>query len=122
MLLLGSVGTGVRKARHGEASVGHQQAPAPHLAKGAANWEEFGFNSLAVEAAEWHGKVLTLVLSASDLAAARPGQVPQDVGTKPSQVVIVQSRSGVGTNAAELVDCGAPMHESGGRGIGGLSL
>jgi hypothetical protein len=84
--------------------------------------EEFGFNSLAVEAAEWHGKVLTLVLSASDLAAARPGQVPQDVGTKPSQVVIVQSRSGVGTNAAELVDCGAPMHESGGRGIGGLSL
>ena len=43
------------------------------LANGYADWQEFGFNSLAVEAAEWRGKTLMLVLCASDPAAAQPG-------------------------------------------------
>jgi hypothetical protein len=47
--------------------------PARHLANGFADWQQFGFRSLAVEAAAWHGEVLMLVLSASDPAAARRG-------------------------------------------------
>jgi hypothetical protein len=45
----------------------------PHLANGYADWEKFGFNNLAVEAAERRGEVLVLTLSASDPAAARLG-------------------------------------------------
>jgi hypothetical protein len=44
-----------------------------HLANGYAEWQQFGFGSLAVEAAAMGGNVLTLVLSASDAAAAREG-------------------------------------------------
>ncbi len=47
----------------------------PHLANGADDWREFGLDSLAVEAAEWRGEKLALVLSASDPAAARRGLV-----------------------------------------------
>jgi hypothetical protein len=47
--------------------------PAQHLANGAGEWEEFGFDSLAVEAAAWCGEVLVLVLSAYDPAAAERG-------------------------------------------------
>jgi len=47
--------------------------PAPHLANGFAEWEKSGFNSLAVERAEWHGESLTLMLSASDAEATRRG-------------------------------------------------
>jgi hypothetical protein len=45
----------------------------PHLANGFADWQEFGLNSLAVEAAAWRGALLELALSAFDLAAARRG-------------------------------------------------
>jgi hypothetical protein len=45
----------------------------PHLANGLAEWKKFGFNSLAVEAAEWRGKVLVMILSASDASEARRG-------------------------------------------------
>jgi hypothetical protein len=51
------------------------RSPNSHLANGFADWQEFGFNSLAVEAATWRGKVLALTLSASDPAAARRGLV-----------------------------------------------
>jgi hypothetical protein len=47
--------------------------PAPYLANGAGEWEKFGFDSLAVEAATWRGEVLALVLSASDPSAAQSG-------------------------------------------------
>jgi predicted transcriptional regulator len=47
--------------------------PNPRFANGAADWNEFGFNSLAVEAAEWRGETLELCLSARDPAAARRG-------------------------------------------------
>jgi hypothetical protein len=47
--------------------------PVPHLANGAAEWDKFGLNSLALEAAAWRGKVLVLTLSAHDPAAARSG-------------------------------------------------
>ena len=47
--------------------------PVPHLANGFADWEEFGFNSLAVEAAKWRGETLELCLSARDPAAVRRG-------------------------------------------------
>jgi hypothetical protein len=47
--------------------------PNPRFANGFAEWENFGFNSLAVEAAERRGNELALVLSASDPAAARRG-------------------------------------------------
>jgi hypothetical protein len=47
--------------------------PAPHLANGFADWQDFGLDSLAVEAATWRGEVLVLTLSASDVAAARRG-------------------------------------------------
>lgn len=47
--------------------------PNPRFANGADDWAKFGFNSLAVEAAEWHGERLTLILSASDPAAALRG-------------------------------------------------
>jgi hypothetical protein len=49
------------------------QPPLPHLANGFADWQEFGFDSLAVEAAATRGNELMLVLSAFDLAAARRG-------------------------------------------------
>jgi hypothetical protein len=45
--------------------------PIPHHVNGAADWEEFGFNSLAVEAATWHGGALALTFSASDPEIAR---------------------------------------------------
>jgi DNA-binding transcriptional ArsR family regulator len=47
--------------------------PTPHLVNGAADWKEFGYNSLAVEATVRQGEVLVLRLSASDPAAARRG-------------------------------------------------
>lgn len=47
--------------------------PAPHLANGADEWQNFGLNSLAVEAASWRGKGLALVLSATDPTGARRG-------------------------------------------------
>jgi hypothetical protein len=47
--------------------------PNPRLANGFADWQGFGFNSLAVEAAAWRGGVLVLVLSATDPAAAQRG-------------------------------------------------
>ena len=47
--------------------------PVPHLTNGYADWEEFGFNSLAVEAAERSGETLALRLSARNPAAARRG-------------------------------------------------
>ena len=47
--------------------------PSPQLANGYADWEEFGFGSLAVERAAQRGEGLALVLSASDPAAAREG-------------------------------------------------
>lgn len=47
--------------------------PAPHLANGAADWEEFGFHSLAVKAAAWHGGALELTFSASEPETARRG-------------------------------------------------
>jgi hypothetical protein len=47
--------------------------PNPSFTNGAADWEEFGLNSWAVEAAEWRGKTLMLVLCASDPTAARRG-------------------------------------------------
>lgn len=47
--------------------------PNPHLANGYDEWRQFGFNSLAVKAAAMRGNVLALVLSVSDLAAARRG-------------------------------------------------
>lgn len=47
--------------------------PARHLANGAVDWKELGFDSLAVKAAAWRGEVLELVLSANDPAAARRG-------------------------------------------------
>jgi hypothetical protein len=47
--------------------------PNPHLTNGFAEWQEFGFNSLAVEVAARRGEVLALVLSATDLAAVRYG-------------------------------------------------
>jgi hypothetical protein len=47
--------------------------PNPRFANGAADWNEFGFNSLAVEAATWRGETLELSLFACDPAAARRG-------------------------------------------------
>jgi hypothetical protein len=47
--------------------------PVPNLANGFVDWESFGFNSLAIEAATWRGKTLELQLSARDPAAARRG-------------------------------------------------
>ncbi|MFZ0662410.1 MAG: hypothetical protein WAM66_06945, partial [Acidobacteriaceae bacterium] len=47
--------------------------PNPHLVNGADQWTRFGFNSLAVEAVEWRGETLLLVLSARYPAAARSG-------------------------------------------------
>lgn len=47
--------------------------PVPHLANGFADWEKYGFSSLAVERAAWRGEALALVLSAFDPAAARRG-------------------------------------------------
>lgn len=47
--------------------------PVPHLANGAADWKEFGFDSLALEAAQPSGKGLVITLSASDPTAARRG-------------------------------------------------
>lgn len=47
--------------------------PNPRFANGASEWEEFRFNSLAVEAAAWHGQVLLLVLSAADPVATQRG-------------------------------------------------
>ncbi len=44
-----------------------------NLVNGAADWSEFGFNSLAVEAARSCGDVLVLTLSASDATATRRG-------------------------------------------------
>jgi hypothetical protein len=45
--------------------------PAPHLGNGAADWEDFGLGSLAVEAVAQQGKALILTLSARDPMAAR---------------------------------------------------
>jgi len=45
----------------------------PHLANGYDEWQQFGFNSLAVKAASMRGNEITLLLSASDAAAARRG-------------------------------------------------
>jgi hypothetical protein len=45
----------------------------PHLSNGYADWEEFGFNSLAVEVAKWRGGTLELWLSVRDPASARDG-------------------------------------------------
>ncbi len=47
--------------------------PRPHLANGFAEWEKFGFNSFAVEAASRHGDTWALVLSASNVEAAKQG-------------------------------------------------
>lgn len=47
--------------------------PNPRYANGYADWEQFGFGSLAVEAAESRGAGLALVLSACDPDAARSG-------------------------------------------------
>jgi hypothetical protein len=47
--------------------------PHPNLANGFADWQNFGFNSLAVEAATKRGNVLVLSLSAFDPAAAQRG-------------------------------------------------
>jgi hypothetical protein len=43
------------------------------LKNGAQEAKNFGFASLAVEAAQWRGKVLVLTLSANDTAAAQRG-------------------------------------------------
>ncbi len=59
--------------------------PAPHLVNGADEWKKL--DSLAVERATWRGEVLVLILSAHNPVAARPVQVPQDVGTESSQMV-----------------------------------
>jgi hypothetical protein len=64
--------TGVMKDM-GNHLLDSSRPPVPHLANGFAEWERFGFDSLAVEAAAWRGEVLVLVLSASDPAAARRG-------------------------------------------------
>jgi hypothetical protein len=63
---------GVMKDMKSHLFDGHRP-PLPHLTNGFADWQEFGFKSLAVERTAWRGKVLTLVLSASDPAAARRG-------------------------------------------------
>jgi len=47
--------------------------PSQRFANGFAEWEKFGFGSLAVERAARRGEGLALVLSASDPAAAREG-------------------------------------------------
>jgi hypothetical protein len=47
--------------------------PVRYLANGYADWQEFGFDSLTIQAAEWHGAELALVLSASDPAATKRG-------------------------------------------------
>lgn len=47
--------------------------PAPHLANGAADWTEFGFDSLAVDEAARRGGLLVLTLGADDPAAAQLG-------------------------------------------------
>jgi hypothetical protein len=47
--------------------------PSSQLANGYADWEEFGFNSLAVEAAAWHDGTLELTFSASDPETTRRG-------------------------------------------------
>jgi hypothetical protein len=47
--------------------------PSPHLVNGASDWQKFGFNSLAVEAAARHCNEWALVLSASDTEAAQRG-------------------------------------------------
>lgn len=46
---------------------------APHLANDYSDWHEFGFDSLAIEAAARSRNVLELVLSASDPAATQRG-------------------------------------------------
>jgi len=45
----------------------------PSLTNGFADWQDFGFSSMAVEAAKWRGAVLTLNLSVDDPAATRRG-------------------------------------------------
>ena len=47
--------------------------PHPNLRNGFAEWKEFGFDSLAVEAATRCGKKLFLTISARDPAAALRG-------------------------------------------------
>ncbi|MGA2632603.1 MAG: hypothetical protein ABSF16_00035 [Terracidiphilus sp.] len=47
--------------------------PVPHLANGFADWQKYGFGSLAVKAAARRGNGLALVLSATDPAATRRG-------------------------------------------------
>lgn len=47
--------------------------PVRHLANGASEWERFGFESLAVVAAAWRGKVLLLSLSAHNPGEAARG-------------------------------------------------
>ena len=47
--------------------------PSPHLTNGTADWQEFAFNSLAVETATRRGEALVLTLSAIDPATALRG-------------------------------------------------
>lgn len=49
------------------------QPPMPHLANGAAEWEDFDFGSLAVDAVVWDGETLALTLGADDPATAQLG-------------------------------------------------
>ena len=44
-----------------------------HLSNGFGDWKQFGFDSLAVDSAEWRGAVLALVLSVTDPLAAEHG-------------------------------------------------
>jgi hypothetical protein len=64
--------TGVMKDMAGHL-LDTSRPPASHLANGYADWERFGFDSLAVEAAARRGEALALVLSASDPVAAQRG-------------------------------------------------
>lgn len=64
--------TGVMKDM-GSHLLDSSRPPVPHLANGATEWEEYGLNSLAVEAAGWRGEVLVLTLSARNPATARRG-------------------------------------------------
>jgi len=45
----------------------------PGFANGAADWKEFGFNSLAVDGVTRRGEALALTLSASDPELTRRG-------------------------------------------------
>jgi hypothetical protein len=64
--------TGVMKDM-GDYLLDTSRPPGSHFTNGAADWQRFEFNSLAVERAERRGEVLVLVLSASDPAAAWRG-------------------------------------------------